>query len=53
MANFGLNGVQSIDYLVREGLEDSDTLHLELQKPITSYGVYEDVEFPLTAARRD
>lgn len=49
VANFGLNGVQSIDYLVREGLEDSDTLHLELQKPITSYGVYEDVEFPLPA----
>ena len=49
VANFGLNGVQSIDYLVREGLEDSDTLHLELQKPITSYGVYENVEFPLPA----
>ncbi len=49
VANFGLNGVQSIDYLVREGLEDSDTLHLELQKPITSFGVYENVEFPLPA----
>lgn len=49
VANFGLNGVQSIDYLVREGLEDSDTLHFELKNPITSFGVYENVEFPLPA----
>ena len=49
VANYGANGIRSIDYLVREGLTDSDTLHLELPRPITSYGVYENVEFPLPA----
>lgn len=49
VANFGLQGIQSIDYIVREGLTNSDTLHLDLQRPITSYGVYENVDFPLPA----
>ena len=49
VANFGRQGVHSIDYVVREGLDDSDTLHIDLPTPISSYGVYEDVEFPLPA----
>lgn len=49
VANFGSNGVRNIDYVVREGLEESDTLHIDLPKPITSFGVYENVEIPLPA----
>ena len=49
VANFGRNGVQSIDYYIREGQEDSEPMHYDLPKPITSYGLYENVEIPLPA----
>ncbi|MBO4801640.1 MAG: hypothetical protein J5545_07225 [Bacteroidaceae bacterium] len=47
MANFGRAGIHSIDYTVRVSGQTSDTLRLELKKPITTLGVYEDVQFPI------
>lgn len=49
VANFGRAGIHSIDYSVRANSIASDTMRLELQKPITTYGIYENVNFPVTA----
>lgn len=49
VANFGRAGVHSIDYSVRAGGVVSDTMRLELKKPITTLGVYENVMFPVAA----
>ncbi|MBQ7496054.1 MAG: thioredoxin family protein [Bacteroidaceae bacterium] len=49
VANFGRAGIHSIDYSVRANGAVSDTMRLELKKPITTLGIYEDVNFPVTA----
>lgn len=49
VANFGRAGIHSIDYSVRVGGVASDTMRLELQQPITTLGVYENVNFPIAA----
>ena len=49
VANFGRNGIKSIDYLERTDAGDSEPMHLDLKTPITTYGVYQNVEFTLPA----
>lgn len=49
VANFGRAGIHSIDYSVRSGGVVSDTMRLELQKPIANLGVYENVNFPIAS----
>lgn len=49
VANFGRNGIKSIDYRVHYSGRTAD-LHLDLQQPITSYGFYTDVTFKVPAS---
>jgi thiol-disulfide isomerase/thioredoxin len=49
VANFGSNGVKSIDYRVHYSGRTVDQ-HIDLPNPITSYGVYTNVSFPVPAS---
>ncbi|MCR5180870.1 MAG: hypothetical protein K6C30_06600 [Bacteroidaceae bacterium] len=49
VANYGSNGIHTIDYVVRTGSEESDTMQVTLEQPITSFGLYTDVQFPVPA----
>lgn len=46
-ANFGSAGLKSVEYTVRVNGHTTDTLSLQLTKPITTLGVYENIEFPI------
>jgi len=49
VANFGRNGIKSIDYRVHYSGRTVDQ-HMDLAKPITSYGLYTDVIFQVPAS---
>lgn len=43
LKNMGANGIHSVGYVIRTGRILSDTLHVELDHPITNYGATEQV----------
>ena len=45
--NYGRAGVKNIDYTVRMGSEESEPKHIELEKPITTFGIETPVNFPI------
>lgn len=47
VANFGREGIKSLDYTIKTNGQTSDTLHLDLPRPITNYGIYMPVDFPI------
>jgi thiol-disulfide isomerase/thioredoxin len=47
VANYGRAGIHSIDYLVRSGGVDSEELHIDLQTPITTFGLYTPIDFKI------
>lgn len=49
VANFGRAGIRSLDYVVRAGGVCSDTLHLDIEQPVTTFGVYQNIAFDVPA----
>lgn len=49
VANFGQAGIHSLDYVVRAGGVNSDTLHIDFEQPITTFGAYQPVAFDVPA----
>lgn len=49
VANFGRNGIRSIDYRVHYSGRTTEK-HMDLAKPITTYGLYTDVVFQVPAS---
>ena len=49
VANYGRAGIHSIDYLVRANGVDSETKHIELPQPITTFGIETPVAFTVAA----
>jgi len=50
VTNLGLNGVHSFDYLIRtNGKDEEQVRHIELEKPMQSYGMRQLVNFPMPA----
>ena len=49
VANFGSNGIRSIDYRVHYSGRTTEK-HMDLAKPITTYGLYTDVVFQVPAS---
>ena len=49
VANYGRAGIHSIDYLVRANGTDSETKHIELEQPITTFGIDTPVAFNVAA----
>lgn len=45
VANFGMEGIKSLDYIVSAGTTEIEKRHLDLQAPITNFGVYTPVAF--------
>lgn len=48
VANFGTEGIKSLDYTVSTGTTEIEKRHLDLNEPITTFGIYTPVEFALT-----
>lgn len=49
VANFGSNGIKSIDYTIHYGGKTLEQ-HMDLAQPITSYGVYTNLKFKVPAS---
>lgn len=49
VSNYGRAGIKSIDYAVRAGVKEGEVQHLELEKPIMTYGVGTSVNFAVPA----